>query len=250
MMDGISTADGFVEVNNNLTEMIKYVANEPSVGLYYVQQHTHNALPNLLRLQDRIADRSREATLHTQDSEESIIMVDSMKHCGLSIADDMLNDIKKSLLLMSTSQPKRGVIHASTSGFQNGIRSSGGPTAFSRNLLFAQPETESKGSYFSSVFKSAKQKAVSIKWPQLDPEQTISTKTDQQPSNQLVDEVVRIPVSTSPDPDAEELPSSTKILDEQLEETLPTDDSFSESENYEEFKANKEAKLKEWLEEH
>ncbi|PIA26001.1 hypothetical protein AQUCO_10100001v1 [Aquilegia coerulea] len=120
-MDGISTADGFVEVNNNLAEMIKYVANEPSVGLYYVQQHTHNALPNLLRLQDRIADRSREATLHTQDLEESIVMVDSMKQCGRSIADDMLNDIKKSILLMSTSQPKRGLETMHICNFQSNL---------------------------------------------------------------------------------------------------------------------------------
>ncbi|PIA34864.1 hypothetical protein AQUCO_03700260v1 [Aquilegia coerulea] len=250
MMDGISTADGFVEVNNNLAEMIKYVANEPSVGLYYVQQHTHNALPNLLRLQDRIADRSREATLHTQDLEESIVMVDSMKQCGRSIADDMLNDIKKSILLMSTSQPKRGVIHPSSSGLQDAKRSSGGPTAFSRNVLFAQPDAESRGSYFSSVFKSAKQKAVSIKWPQLDPEQPIGTKADQLPSNQSPDETVHIAVSTLSDTEAEELPSSTQIFDEQLEETLPTHDISSASENYEEFKAKKEAKLKEWLEEH
>ncbi|GMQ07530.1 hypothetical protein CsSME_00051683 [Camellia sinensis var. sinensis] len=36
-MHELSTVDGFVEVTESLAEMIKYVANEPSVGLFYVQ---------------------------------------------------------------------------------------------------------------------------------------------------------------------------------------------------------------------
>lgn len=30
--------------------MLKEVANEPSVGLYFVQQHVHKAVPGLLAL--------------------------------------------------------------------------------------------------------------------------------------------------------------------------------------------------------
>lgn len=30
--------------------MVKEVANEPSVGLYFVQQHVHKAVPGLLAL--------------------------------------------------------------------------------------------------------------------------------------------------------------------------------------------------------
>ncbi|KAL6006686.1 hypothetical protein ACLOJK_032179 [Asimina triloba] len=37
-------------VNECLAEMIKYIANEPSVGLFYVQQHTQNAIPNLVHI--------------------------------------------------------------------------------------------------------------------------------------------------------------------------------------------------------
>lgn len=37
-------------VNEGLTDMIKYLANEPSVGLFFVQQHTQNAVPNLLHI--------------------------------------------------------------------------------------------------------------------------------------------------------------------------------------------------------
>ncbi|KAF9615002.1 hypothetical protein IFM89_021556 [Coptis chinensis] len=233
MDDGFSTVDGFVEVNNCVGKMIKYVANEPSVGLYYVQQHTHNALPNLLHLKDRVVGSSYETTLHTQDLEDSILVVDSMKSCGLSITDDMLKDINNSLMLMSASHPQRG-----------------GLTSFHSGSVVAHQDTESSGSYFSSVLKTAKQKAGSIKWSQLDPKQPIANKSDQLPSSS---EVVCDIDSTLPNREAEELPLSSKILAEQLEGPVPVDGSLpshdlaSLSENYEEFKANKEAELEEWL---
>lgn len=37
-------------VQNSITDMVKDVANEPSVGLYFVQQHVHKAVPGLLSL--------------------------------------------------------------------------------------------------------------------------------------------------------------------------------------------------------
>ncbi|KAF3795693.1 hypothetical protein EJ110_NYTH04344 [Nymphaea thermarum] len=48
-MHDFSTVDGFMDVNDCVVEMIQRVANEPSVGLFYVQQHTQNAVPNLIR---------------------------------------------------------------------------------------------------------------------------------------------------------------------------------------------------------
>lgn len=53
-------------------------------------------------------ENSHGMTLHTEDLEDSISMVGSMRECGFSIADEMNKDIKKSLLIMSTSQPKKG----------------------------------------------------------------------------------------------------------------------------------------------
>lgn len=53
-------------------------------------------------------EKIHEVTLHTEDIEDSIHVVNSMSECGLSIANDMIQDINRSLLIMSTSQPKRG----------------------------------------------------------------------------------------------------------------------------------------------
>ncbi|KAF0900386.1 hypothetical protein E2562_031579 [Oryza meyeriana var. granulata] len=44
----LSPADGFLCVKDGVDEMIKYVANEPSVGLYFVQQHAQASIPLLL----------------------------------------------------------------------------------------------------------------------------------------------------------------------------------------------------------
>ena len=40
-------------MHNSITDMVKVVANEPSVGLYFVQQHVHKAVPGLLELKVR-----------------------------------------------------------------------------------------------------------------------------------------------------------------------------------------------------
>ncbi|KAI4351475.1 hypothetical protein L6164_005842 [Bauhinia variegata] len=131
--------------------MIKYVANEPSVGLFYIQQHTQNAVANVLKLRKNVVEKSHETTLHTEDLEDSITMVRSMKECGFTIAQEMIGDIKKSLLSLSAKQPKRGLVHWPVSDFQTESTS-----------FLAQD------SYFSTVLQSAKEKARSFKWPQLD----------------------------------------------------------------------------------
>lgn len=134
-MLGFSTADGFMNVKEGIDEMIKHIANEPSVGLYYVQRHAHSSMPYLLDIRNKVAEKANEVALHTEDIEDSIYAVRSMTECGFPIADDMIKDINKSLRIMSSSQPKRGLITPST------------PT------------------YFSSVINSAKKKAAGMKWP-------------------------------------------------------------------------------------
>lgn len=116
-MHGFSIVDGFVEISHCLAEMIKYVANEPSVGLYFIQKHTQNAVPNVIKLKNNVIQNSRETTLHTQDLEDSITMVKSMKECGFPIVDEMIGDIKKTMVIMTSKLPKRGLIRRSTSNF-------------------------------------------------------------------------------------------------------------------------------------
>ncbi|KAG2332469.1 hypothetical protein Bca52824_003649 [Brassica carinata] len=204
-MHEFSTVDGFAEINESLAEMIKYIANEPSVGLYYIQHHVRNATPNVLNLNAQILDKSRETALHTEDSEDSIAMVKSMKECGSPIADGMIGDIKSSLAILSSKQPRRGRSSSSIAT----------PTTM-RGSDYSQDNSESSSSYFTSVFKSAKEKASNIKWPQLDfKEQKVETITD--------------------------------VESNELEEVLSKGEHMVEKTKFEEFKAGKEASLKAWL---
>ncbi|KAH7513236.1 uncharacterized protein LOC107404225 [Ziziphus jujuba] len=252
-MHGFSTVDGFVEITECLAEMIKYVANEPSVGLFYVQQHTQNAVPNLITLRKNVMDKSRETTLHTEDSEDSLTMLRSMKECGFPIADEMIRDIKKSLLVMSKKQPRKGLIHDSVSAFQIGRNWE--PASWRRSEDYGQQDSESD-SYFSSVFKSAKQKASNFKWSQLSSKESLHAKDEKMMSYPNPPQSVASAASTSSsrhDVEADELPLSVPFTDEPQETEIgissPPRNLSSLSENYDDFKADKEAKLEEWLEE-
>ncbi|KAI3695920.1 hypothetical protein L1987_78925 [Smallanthus sonchifolius] len=115
-----SPVDGFVEISEGLGSMIKSLANEPSVGLFYVQQHAHNAVPNVVNLRNNIVAKSREISLHTEDSEDSIMMVvRSMTDYGLPIVDDMIKDIRKSLAIMSSKQPRKELPVSSRIAIEN-----------------------------------------------------------------------------------------------------------------------------------
>ncbi|KAJ8759100.1 hypothetical protein K2173_004106 [Erythroxylum novogranatense] len=257
-MHDISTVDGFVEITESLGEMIKYVANEPSVGLFYVQQHAHNAIPNVVGLKNKVVEKSQETNLHTEDLEDSIIMVRSMKECGFTIADDMIKDVRRSLEIMSTKQPRRGLIQASSSSFQKGRTMSWEPGTWGYNGAYSQPDNKRMSNYFSTVFKTAKERASNFKWPQLDARESTPSQNDGHILHSTVDESATIS-SSLPDTDADEvadeLPVSSQtaddkeegLEDEQVDEKLPPSCELSVSENYDDFKADKEAKLEEWL---
>ncbi|KAA8539265.1 hypothetical protein F0562_025957 [Nyssa sinensis] len=252
-MHGVSTVDGFVEVTECMAEMIKYVANEPSVGLFYVQQHAQNAVPNLINLKNNVVEKSREMTLHTEDLEDSMTMVRSMKECGFPIADEMIRDIRKSLAVMSTKQPKRGLIHSPSSGFQMGRTSSWGPATWGLTAVSAQQDGERTGGYLSTVLNSAKQRASNFKWPQFDSNELREAKGEKLLSYPNPSVSVAAPTtSILRDTEAEELPLSGQIADE-LQEEEPIDEDLSShqllalSETFDEFRADREAKLEEWL---
>ncbi|XP_022765461.1 uncharacterized protein LOC111310351 [Durio zibethinus] len=254
-MNGFSTVDGFVEITESLADMIKYVANEPSVGLFYVQQHTQHAVPNVVNLNNHVVKKSREATLHTEDLEDSITMVRSMKECGFPIADEMIKDIRNSLTLMSAKQPKRGLIHSPVSSFQIRRTSSWGPMSWGHGSGNAQRDGTN---YFSTVIKSARQKASNFKWPQLESKEQTETKSQNllpRPAPPL--SVASASTSSIPDTEVDELPLSSLMADElhEEEEKEETEDDVNlsrrnlllMSENYDDFKVDKEAKLEQWL---
>lgn len=177
-MHVFSTVDGFVEITESLMDMIKFIANEPSAGLFYVQQHTHTAVPNLINLTSKIEGKSREVTLQTADSEDSIVMVRSMKECGFSIANEMMKNLRHSLAVVSEKQLRNGSIRRPSSSFRIGRTISWNPATWGRKTGPEQ-DVERNDDYISNVFKSAKEKASSFKWPQMDSIESKPSKNDE-----------------------------------------------------------------------
>ncbi|URE13917.1 hypothetical protein MUK42_34027 [Musa troglodytarum] len=76
MLHGFARLDGFfLNVKEGVDEMIKFLANEPSVGLFFVEQHARTSMPYLLGLKDKVGEKIHEVTLHTEDIEDSICSV-------------------------------------------------------------------------------------------------------------------------------------------------------------------------------
>ncbi|XP_022993444.1 uncharacterized protein LOC111489457 isoform X1 [Cucurbita maxima] len=251
-MHGFSTVDGFVEIAESSAEMIKYIANEPSTGLFYIQHHTKNAVPNVINLKNSVVDKSHETTLHAEDSEDSITMLQSMKDCGFPIADEMIRDIKKSLAVMSTKQPRRGLIRNTSGTQQPGRMSTWRSATWGRSAIVA-PRDDDSGGYISTVFKSAREKASNFKWPQLDIKEDLAhVEVDELPPQPNEPPVASASsVSSQPDINTEELPLSRQVNDElqrddQVDVSMNTD-LLSVSDNFDDFRADKEAKLEEWL---
>ncbi|KAJ7975026.1 MEF2BNB-like protein [Quillaja saponaria] len=231
-MHGFSTVDGFVEISECLAEMIKFVANEPSVGLLYIQQHTKKAVPNVIHLKNNVAEKFHETTLHTEDLEDSITMVRSMKECGFPIVDEMIRDIKKSMVIMKTKRPRRGLINHPASNLQAGKTSS-------RSAFDSQEGSRRSGNYFSTVLKSAKEKASTLKWPQ--PSLLLSATSSGTSSSLLGTEADELPLSGQGE-------DQSRKHEEQADLNIFGHKLLSVSEKFDDFKADKEAQLEEWLE--
>ncbi|XP_074264126.1 uncharacterized protein LOC141586717 [Silene latifolia] len=141
----------------------------------------------------------------------------TMKECGFPIIDEMIRDIKTTLTLVSSKPSVRGVVSQTTSSYQIGESSSWGA------------EIVNPGSYFSSVFKSAKEKAVNFTWSKQDPE-----------------------LQVLPSVQADERPLSSQVENEILEEcNISADDNtqqlLSAEGNFDEFRDERKTLLEKWL---
>ncbi|XP_031493892.1 uncharacterized protein LOC116259984 [Nymphaea colorata] len=281
-MHDFTTVDGFMDVNDCVVEMIQRVANEPSVGLFYVQQHTQNAVPNLIRTKNRVMEKSNEVALHTANLDDSITMVRSMKDFGVPIADQMTKDIQKSLIMLSSmklqKRPFRVTSEGEGSSSWRGLRmarsgSWGGSTFGSSSVstqvketsnLYHQYEpstsepsqmTESKGSNKLSVMlNSAKQKASVLRWLQRDASGPHSLNNKYSGSSSATPPFIDI---RSDDPHLSGQISHQSEMVEHYEPPTTGDPSVESHinepselmESYEKFKSDREAKLEEWLKE-
>ncbi|XP_019198683.1 PREDICTED: uncharacterized protein LOC109192481 [Ipomoea nil] len=246
-MHEFSTTDGFVEIADNLADMVKFVANEPCVGLFYVQQHVRNAVPNLVNLKSKVAEKSHGTTLHAEDLEDSIAMARSMKDCGFPIAEGMIKDIRHSLTVLSArdgnGNGKKGLINMRSSSFRVGR----GSTSWGRSS--PKPDVE-RGGYLSNVFRSVREKPSSIKWPQLEPREKAGEPsfTFRAHTPSALDASSS---STVADADSDDLPVSSQIGEDghevRVDRSLFRDHRIlSSSKSYEEL--NSEARLEHWLE--
>ncbi|XP_009627117.1 uncharacterized protein [Nicotiana tomentosiformis] len=243
-MHEFSATDGFVEITESLADMIKFIANEPSMGLFYIQHHTQSAAPNLINLKNNIQEKSRDVTLHAEDSEDSITMIRSMKDCGAPIANEMIKDLRHSLAVVSKNkQLRKGLIRQSRSTFQLGRTSSWSPATWGRSTV---PELDGESGYLSNIFRSTKEKANSFKWSQLESKESDVTYTDDALSAVAAGSLFSVSEAND-----EELPLSSPTNYElqvmQVNISMSNDQLLSSSEKYEEVMADKEAQLEEWL---
>ncbi|RDY04662.1 hypothetical protein CR513_11599, partial [Mucuna pruriens] len=209
VMHGFSTADGFVEISNCLAEMIKYVANEPAAGLFFIQQHTQSTVPNVIKLKNNLVDKSRETSLHKEDLEDSVAMVRSMKECGLNVADEMIGDIKKSLETITKNS----------------------------SIDYLQ-----ESNYFSSVFKFSRHKTKSLSWIQFDYMEAEKPQLHRSVSSSDVS------ANTTASSQTDSHLLSNQIENESQPQLTDIGDKLlSLSQKFDDFKATKQAELEEWL---
>eukprot|EP00252_Welwitschia_mirabilis_P012609 TRINITY_DN2783_c0_g1_i1.p1 TRINITY_DN2783_c0_g1~~TRINITY_DN2783_c0_g1_i1.p1 ORF type:complete len:341 (+),score=81.36 TRINITY_DN2783_c0_g1_i1:95-1117(+) len=100
----LSVEEGFAEVHKDITEMIEQLANEPSVGLFYIQQHVHNAVPNLHKIKTQVADTTRDVVICTEDMKDATNTIKLMQECGPLIIEQMLKKLTSSITLISRRQ--------------------------------------------------------------------------------------------------------------------------------------------------
>lgn len=216
-MHEFSPVDGFVEITESVGDTIRYVANEPSVGLFFVQQHTKNAAPNLYKLKNKISNKSNDTTFHTEDLDDSTAIVKSMKECGNPIINEMVKHINKSLSVISTKKPKIGLIRT-------------------RNN-----DSDIMGNCMSSMISSAREKATNFKLPHFDTEKWRQSKGERS-------RFVSHTIASHFEPD--KLPISSPCDDLEREESSSSSNKkwiplFEKS--YGDFRVDREAELEEWL---
>eukprot|EP00850_Spirogloea_muscicola_P012426 SM000080S22941 [mRNA] locus=s80:256440:257989:- [translate_table: standard] len=93
------------EVYNKLADILKQLANKPSVGLYYVQQHALKATPAVVALRDTVQETTAEAVYATEDVRAAATSVRTMKGVGPPAINAMLACIQNCEALRLTPKP-------------------------------------------------------------------------------------------------------------------------------------------------
>eukprot|EP00897_Mesotaenium_endlicherianum_P007833 jgi/Mesen1/7078/ME000369S06399 len=98
------------EVHDKVADIICMLANEPSVGLYYVQQHTQRAVPAVVALKTEVADTTQVAKFALEDVKEATGVVRAMKEKGSPVLRQMLRTLEHSTPLLPNLRPGYGTL--------------------------------------------------------------------------------------------------------------------------------------------
>ncbi|KAL2652646.1 hypothetical protein R1flu_020774 [Riccia fluitans] len=157
----VQTESSLREVHDTITEMLKQLANEPSVGLYFVQQHVHRAVPAIVQLKSQIVDATKEAEYVTQDVKDARNAVKTIKECGPPVIERMIKTLDSTLpRLPSFRQFRRDELSVdSTAGSSSPTADI--PRSISRSPSGREPLVTDSAyiGYVRNMFDSALQKA-------------------------------------------------------------------------------------------
>ncbi|EFJ23797.1 hypothetical protein SELMODRAFT_442733 [Selaginella moellendorffii] len=87
-------------------DMVKQMANEPSVGLYFVQQHVHKAVPAIVSLKDQVGDCAHDSGLSTEDAKDALATVKNFKGVGPPVIERMIKRLNSSIQALQSSRSK------------------------------------------------------------------------------------------------------------------------------------------------
>ncbi|MCO5568970.1 hypothetical protein L7F22_022674 [Adiantum nelumboides] len=96
------------DVHEMLMEAMKIVANEPSIGLYFVQQHVHKVVPSLLNVKHQITEARASAVLATAHVKDSLSCIKGMKDCGPLVVKRMIKSLQTASTQIPTNRQSRG----------------------------------------------------------------------------------------------------------------------------------------------
>ncbi|KAL3684486.1 hypothetical protein R1sor_002508 [Riccia sorocarpa] len=159
----VQTESSLREVHDTITEMMKQLANEPSVGLYFVQQHVQRAVPAVVQLKAQIVDATQEAEFVTQDVKDARNAVRAIKECGPPVIERMIKTLDSTLpRLPSFRQFRREELAVgSTAGTSSLTEPADIPASISRSPSGREPLVTDSAyvGYVRNIFDSAVQKA-------------------------------------------------------------------------------------------
>ncbi|MCO5611088.1 hypothetical protein L7F22_065338 [Adiantum nelumboides] len=96
------------EVGQALVKAMKIVVSEPSVGLYFEQQHVHKVVPSFLNVKHQITEATTSADLATTNVKDSLSCIKSMKDCGPLVIEQMIKSLQTASTQIPTNCQSRG----------------------------------------------------------------------------------------------------------------------------------------------